>query len=116
MKTSKKKARKSIYIDGKKIQLYTVEEVFAKVSKTKEFRRAYAEEGVRLKLAQQIRDSRRAKRLTQTAVAERASMPQSVIARLESGEHSISVDTLGKVANALGKQITLIDVSYRKNL
>ena len=32
----------------------------------------------------------------------------SVIARLESGTHSVSVDTLSKVAHALGKQVELV--------
>ena len=46
--------------------------------------------------------------MTQAAVAREADMPQSVIARLESGTHSVSVATLSKVANALGKQVELV--------
>ena len=70
--------------------------------------KAYAEEKARLDLAYAIRTSREAKKMTQKAVAHKANMPQSVIARLESGTHSVSVDTLNKVAHALGKQIELV--------
>ena len=76
--------------------------------KSKAFRKAYAEEKARLDLAYAIRTSREAKKMTQAAVAHKANMPQSVIARLESGTHSVSVDTLNKVAHALGKQVELI--------
>lgn len=109
MKKKQSNNLKSISIDGKNIKLYSLEEVFAKVSKTKEFQRGYAAESQRLELARQLRDSRRAKRMTQKAVADKASMPQSVIARLESGEHSASIATLSKVAHALGKQIALVE-------
>jgi DNA-binding phage protein len=107
-RTSHKRTPK---LDIKDMKWYTLEEVFKKASKTKEFKRAYAEEGVRLALAKQLRDVRHTKRMTQKSVADKASMPQSVIARLESGEHSASIATLGKVASALGKQIALVDAT-----
>jgi len=31
-----------------------------------------------------------------------------VIARMESGEHSVSLDTLNKIATALGKEVQLV--------
>ena len=88
------------------IKMYSFNEVFKK--KTSEFNRGYREESARIVLAHKIKSERESHKLTQKIVAKRASMPQSVIARLESGEHGISVDTLGKVANALGKQIALV--------
>ncbi|OGG72785.1 hypothetical protein A3A38_03560 [Candidatus Kaiserbacteria bacterium RIFCSPLOWO2_01_FULL_53_17] len=87
---------------------YTPEQVFGTARKTKTFKKAYAEEMARLKLAQAIRRTRESKRMTQAAVAQKINMPQSVIARLESGTHSVSVDTLSKVAHALGKQVELV--------
>ena len=89
------------------VKVYSFNEVFK--NKNKEFKRGYKEESLRIELAKKIREERESQKLTQKVVAKRASMPQSVIARLESGEHSISVDTLGKVANALGKQIALVE-------
>ncbi len=94
-------------IPKKKAQLkfYTLEQVFKKRGKA--FERGYAEESARITLARKIREERKKKRLTQAAVARKAHMPQSVIARLESGEHSVSLDTLNRVAHALGKEVTI---------
>ena len=88
------------------IRVYTLDEVFKK--KNKEFQRGYREEDMRIRLAKKIRETRIAKNLTQKAVAQRASMPQSVIARLESGEHTVSLETLGRIAHALGKAVALV--------
>ncbi len=92
----------------KDLKWFTAEQVFRKARKSKEFKRAYAEEMARLHLAQRVRETRVAQKMTQAAVAQKINMPQSVIARLESGSHSVSVDTLSRVAHALGKQIELI--------
>ena len=101
---------KKIYdpVTGKELRVYTFEQTFSKVLKNKAYKKAYEEEVARLRLSFAIRTSREAKKMTQAAVAHKANMPQSVIARLESGTHSVSVDTLNKVAHALGKQIELV--------
>ena len=62
----------------------------------------------RLRLSKQIRDIRGSQQLTQKTVAQRAGMPQSVIARAESGEHGLSLDTLSKIATVLGKKVQLV--------
>lgn len=86
----------------------TFEEVLAESMKRKGFREAYEKEQERRVLARQIRQSRMAKKLTQQAVAKKASMPQSVIARLESGDHGVSLETLSRVAHALGKRVEIV--------
>lgn len=86
---------------------YTADQVFKRYRKNKEFQRGYHEESARIALAKQIKQHREKTNMTQTAVAQKAHMPQSVIARIESGEHSISVDTLSRVAHALGKKVTI---------
>lgn len=95
-------------ITGKELKWVSAEQVFKKARKSKVFRRAYDEELARLKLAKTIRESRLSRKMTQAAVARKVDMPQSVIARLESGTHSVSVDTLSKIAVALGKQVELV--------
>jgi ribosome-binding protein aMBF1 (putative translation factor) len=90
------------------LQWHSFEEVFSKSSKKKEFRRAYNEEIVRLRLARQIRALRTNHRMTQLVVAQKSGMPQSVIARIESGDRGISVDTLGRIAHTLGKEVQLV--------
>ncbi len=54
-----------------------------------------------------MRETRIAKKLTQKDVAEKADMPQSVIARVESGKHSPSLYTLERIANVLDKEVQL---------
>lgn len=109
MKNIKKEEKKSIKLLARHgIKAYTFDQVLRKLSKNKGFRKGYAEEMARLKLAGQIKTIRTSKKMTQKAVAQKAGMPQSVIARIESGEHSVSVDTLSKVAHAFGKQVELV--------
>lgn len=87
---------------------YTHEELLKKEMKSKVFRQAYEKEMARLTLVGQIRKLRLAKKLTQKAVAKRANMPQSVVARLESGEHSFSLDTLQRIAYVFDKEVQLV--------
>ncbi len=87
---------------------YDAEDVLKKQMRSKVFRKAYEEEMTRLNLVQQVRGLRLAKKLTQKAVAKRAHMPQSVVARLESGEHSFSLDTLQRIASVFDKEVQLV--------
>jgi DNA-binding XRE family transcriptional regulator len=106
-----KKATKEIKIQGKNGEVYSAyrfEDIVREQSKSKEFREKYHAELTRLSIAKQIRFLREEKKYTQKTIAEKTEMTQSVIARIESGSHSISVDTLGRIANALGKEIKLI--------
>lgn len=91
----------------KKLKFYSLEEVFKKNS-SKKFKLAYEGELARLKLIKQIRETRQIKRLTQKTLAERAEMPQSVIARIESGKHNPSMETLQRVARVMGKEVQLV--------
>lgn len=92
----------------KGLVFYDFDDILKKQMRSKVFRKAYEEEIARLNLVRQIRELRLKKRLTQKAVAKRAKMPQSVIARLESGEHSFSLDTLQRLAFVYGKKVRLI--------
>ncbi len=75
--------------------------------KSKAFRKAYDEEGARLRLAKEIREIRLKKGLTQSEVAKKADMPQSVIARIESGQHAFTLGTLDRIAHAFNKKVVL---------
>ena len=89
------------------VELYSFDEVLKDFSKSKEFVRVYDEEMLRLRLAKQIRELRIAGHMTQKVDAQKAGMPQSVIARIESGESGITLDTLGRIAHAFGRKIQL---------
>jgi DNA-binding XRE family transcriptional regulator len=92
----------------KQLKTKTLKQVLDKALKSQEFKNAYNEEIFRLKIATEIKSLRIQKRLTQETFAEKAKMPQSVVARIESGKHSISLGTLNRVAHALGKQVQLV--------
>lgn len=94
--------------DGKTLKFYTADEVFKKDSKSNIFVEAYNEELARLNLVGEIKKLRLAKKYTQKELAQKAQMPQSVIARIESGEHSFSLGTLSRIAKVFKKEIQLV--------
>ena len=57
--------------------------------------------------AELIRDARLRAGLTQRELAERASMTGPAIARLETGGRAASVETLERIADALGGRLDL---------
>lgn len=75
--------------------------------KSEIFKKSYDEEITRLRIAKQIRDIRIKKGLTQADIAKKASMPQSVIARIESGQHACTLGTLDRIAHVFNKKIVL---------
>ena len=91
----------------KKLKFITFDDFLKKQLKSKAFRKAYDEEHARLRMVKQIRDIRKAKRLTQADVAKKAAMPQSVIARIESGQHAFTLGTLDRIAHAFNKKVVL---------
>ena len=90
------------------LRWHSFDQVFKKASKKKEFKASYNAESSRLRLAKRIRELRTVLRLSQKIVAQRAGMPQSVIARVESGGKGITLDTLGRIAHAFGKEVELV--------
>jgi DNA-binding XRE family transcriptional regulator len=60
-------------------------------------------------LGERIKQARTAAGFTQSQLAKRASLPQSHISRLESGQHSPSYKTLARIAQALGVAIRELD-------
>ena len=100
-----------IYIktkDGTKMKFYTSDELFGKYFKSEKFRKAYYEEYARLTLVSEMKRLRQEKNMTQKAIAKKAKMSQSTIARLESGNHKFSMGTFFRIARALGKEVQLV--------
>jgi DNA-binding XRE family transcriptional regulator len=102
------RTNKKINKKAKNFKFKTFEDVFGKDFKSESFQKAYNEEVLRLVLAKQIRTIRLTKHLTQEGLAKKARMPQSVIARIESGKHGLSLDTLNRIAQVFGKSVQLI--------
>lgn len=56
-----------------------------------------------------IAEIRSVKRMTQQEVADIAKLKRSNISRIESGMYNVTLDTLAKIASALGKRIDFVD-------
>ena len=89
-------------------QFTSLDTIIARKIKNDRFHRLFSEEMGRLKLAHEIKVLRQKKGMTQREVALKADMPQSVVARIESGTHSFSIATLHKIARVFDKQISLV--------
>jgi len=105
MKKTKKSKIKPEIIKG--LKFYSFQDILKEELKSPTFRKAYEDAKARRRLQLQLREARIAKKLSQNALAEKVSMPQSVIARIESGERNLSVETLVRVAHAVGKELQL---------
>ena len=105
MKKKKMRSDKDIPLRKEDLVWHSLDDLHVEWMKNKKYRDAYEEARRRRRIATQIRESRIAKRLTQKTVAQRADMPQSVIARIESGRHDASLPTITKIASALGKKV-----------
>ena len=98
----------------KKLHFISLDTFIKEKSKNPIFRKAFDEELSRLRLIHEIKTLRESRKMTQAQVATKADMPQSVIARVESGNHSFSVATLSKIAQVFGSQIRLVQSSQQK--
>ena len=59
----------------------------------------------RAALAAQLRSLRRRRDLTQASLAERAGMDRSYVSGIERGQHNVPLDTLCRLAWALGMDV-----------
>ena len=66
---------------------------------------------LRFSLARQLAAQRRALRLTQKQLAERAGIDQAEISRIERGQANPTTATLGALARALGVDVRLVPSS-----
>jgi len=71
------------------------------------FRQAWEESELSYQVARALIKLRLDLNITQEELARRAGVPQSVIARLESGRHLPSLRSLEKIARKLGLQVKL---------
>ncbi len=97
---------KTITIKGLKFD--RSEDVLEKHKKRKGLKEGYEKEVARLEMIHQLKQARLSKKMTQKNLAKKADMPQSVIARIESGKRGLSFATISKIAIALDKKIELV--------
>ena len=92
---------------SKKISYISFERYLAQQLKNKAFRKVYEEEGRRLKIAYQILQLRKQKKLSQKELAHKLNTTQSVVARMESGQQNFTTDTLQKIAAVFKRDLKI---------
>ena len=73
--------------------------------KDPKFKRLYDEFGQQLDIAYRINHLRRQKKMSQAVLAKKVGTTQSNIARLESGNENITIQTLSRIARALNAEL-----------
>ena len=75
------------------------------IEKNPDIKEFYNREEQLLKVAVKVMELREHHNLSQRTLAEKAGVPQSTIARIENGSVNTSVGMLGKIANAVDKEL-----------
>lgn len=83
------------------------EEVKADLLKNEEFASEYEKLRPRYEAIEQIIRARKEQNITQEELARRIGTHKSNISRLESGNYNPSLDMLIKIAEALGRKLTI---------
>ena len=73
--------------------------------KDPEFRRLYQEADIELRVALEITRAREAKKMSQRELAEALKTKQQTVSRIERGAQNVTIETLDKIARALGVSI-----------
>jgi predicted transcriptional regulator len=76
--------------------------------KNPRFKAAYDELEPEYRLANELIRARLGKKMTQAELAEKAGVSRVVVARLETGTTNPTVETVNRVAGALGKEFRLV--------
>lgn len=71
-----------------------------------EFKKEFDTEITKLESAISLTKIRKSEGLSQRELSSMSNVPQSTIARIESGSNT-SIDTLTKIANAIGKKLVI---------
>lgn len=81
------------------------EEYLKSKLKNSSFKKDYEKEYQRIKLAYEMSQLRKKRKMSQIQLAKKIGTTQSVVARMEAGKQNFSIDTLSKVANALNCEV-----------
>lgn len=65
-------------------------------------------EDVRRNMGEEIRKLRTEQKITQLELSERAGITRANLSNIEAGKYNVSLDTLSKIAKALGRKVKLI--------
>jgi len=93
--------------DNKKIKMTSLSAVLRQELKDPRDRELFAEYGRLLEVAYRIAELRRLRRMSQEELAKRIGSTQSNIARIENGRQNLSLNLLGKIAQALDSKLQI---------
>ncbi|MEN2316340.1 helix-turn-helix transcriptional regulator [Lacticaseibacillus paracasei] len=79
---------------------------FAEMMKDSAYREVYNEEKNKMASAMALLEAREEAGLSQQKLADKSGVPKTTIVRIENGNNT-SIDTLTKLANALGRPLNL---------
>jgi transcriptional regulator with XRE-family HTH domain len=85
----------------------TFDELLSKLKGDEEFQKAYRKKKPYFDVLSEIIKRRKDLGITQVELAQKAGVPQSSVARLESGEHNINIKTLIMIAEALDTKLEI---------
>jgi ribosome-binding protein aMBF1 (putative translation factor) len=71
--------------------------------KNPEFRRFYEEADIELRVALEITRAREARKMSQRELADALKTKQQTVSRIERGAQNVTIETLDKIARALGR-------------
>ncbi len=95
-----KNKKNSVFID--------FDDVLKEEMKDPEFKKYYDYYGKQLEIAYQILQLRKKKKISQAQLAKKIGTKQSNVARMEAGQQNFSIDTLEKIAQALGSDLKIV--------
>lgn len=70
-----------------------------------EFRRFYEEADIELKVALEVSRARTAKKMSQQDLAHALKTKQQTVSRIERGAQNVTIETLDRIARALGRDL-----------
>lgn len=79
--------------------------------KDPEFRRLYGEADIELRVALEVIRARESRRMSQRELAEALKTKQQTVSRIERGAQNVTIETLDKIARALGRGLEVRFVS-----
>ena len=88
---------------GRKARGTTLRQYLRGEMKDAEFRRLYEEADIELRVALEITKAREAKKMSQRALAEALHTKQQTVSRIERGAQTVTIETLDRIARALGR-------------
>lgn len=83
----------------------TLRDYLASELRDSEYRRLYEAADVELRVALQIARAREKRKMTQSELAKALKTKQQTISRIECGAQNVTIETLEKIARALGRRL-----------